>query len=92
MWDANVSFPSRILTSDNQKLLFGYETNEIANTPKSALFQLENGDFRLLTESVRSFLLQKSNFVILTRRILKGVLHEQGKLRQRIQLHHAICP
>ena len=23
---------------------------------------------------------------------LKGVPHEQGKLRQRIQLHHAICP
>ena len=38
MWDANVSFPSQILTSDNQKLLFSYETNEIANTPVFALF------------------------------------------------------
>ena len=33
MWDANVSFPSRLLTSDDQKLPFSYETNEIANTP-----------------------------------------------------------
>ena len=38
MWDANVSLPSRLLTSDDQKLLFSYETNEIANTPGFALF------------------------------------------------------
>ena len=38
MWDANVSFPSRLLTKTNQKLQFSYETNEIANTPKLTLF------------------------------------------------------
>lgn len=38
MWDANVSFPSRLLTSDTQNLPFSYETNENANAPVFALF------------------------------------------------------
>ena len=92
MWDANVSFPSRLLTKTNQKLLFSYETNEIANTPVFALFYPPNGHFSASDRLGQEFFVAKTNFVILTRRILKGVPHEQGKLRQRIQLHHAICP
>lgn len=66
MWDANVSFPSRLLTSDDQILLFSYETNEIANTPKSALFRLGNGLVSASDRLGQRFFVAKTNFVILT--------------------------
>ena len=67
MWDANVSFPSRILTSDNQKLLFSYETNEIANTPVFALFYPRKWAFSASDPLGQEFFVAKTNFVILTR-------------------------